>query len=119
MTFVYDWEIRGLIDQETGDRILFERVLPESATYVCQLVCRDKQVPFRATLTWDGASSPRAIWCVEHLGKNLLGQVTIVLTPECRESVEDTITRALLSYSATRGPEHAGASVQFPYSTEK
>ncbi|MFN7735688.1 MAG: hypothetical protein ACK5O8_06200 [Pirellula sp.] len=113
MPFVYDIKIRGLIDRETGDRLLFERVLPESATHVSYLVCRGQQVPFLATLTWDSTNPPRAVWCVEHLGKNLLGQVSIVLTPEFREIVEDTITRALLSHSADHGPEFDGARVQF------
>jgi hypothetical protein len=118
MTFVYDWNMRGLIDEETGDRLVFERVLPASATYVCHLVCRDQQVPFLATLTWEGSSPARAVWCVEQLGKNLLGQVIISLSPEFREIVEQTLTRALLSYSAHRGPEHAGASVRLQHCTD-
>jgi hypothetical protein len=113
MSFVYDWKLKGLVDSETGDKLLFERILPESATYVSHLICNEQDVPFRATLTWEGSSPPRAVWCVEHLGKNLLGRATVTLAPEFRDIVKDTITRALLDYSASRGSEHEGAKVRF------
>jgi hypothetical protein len=112
MGFIYDWTIKAMVDTETGDRLIFDRVLPEGATYVCRMIFNHQEVPFRATLTWEGSSPPKAMWLIEHLGKNLLGQLTVVLDPQSRINAIGKITAALLSYSDSLGAEFAEASIR-------
>jgi hypothetical protein len=101
-----------MFDSESGDSVIFDRILPEGGIHVCRLVHGDQVIPFRATLTWENVNPPRAVWSVEHLGKNLLGELTVSLDPVERQDIVSKINDALLSYSARNGPEFEGALVR-------
>jgi hypothetical protein len=112
VVFKYDLASRRMFDNESGDSLIFDRILPEDGIHVCRLVHGDKVIPFRATLTWEGVKPPRAVWLVEYLGKNLLGVLTVNLDPVERQDVILKINDALLSYSARNGTEFEGALVR-------
>jgi hypothetical protein len=112
MTFKYDQKNRQMLDDVSGDSLVFERKLPEGSTHVCHFMCKDLVVPFCATLTWESVDPPRAVWWIDYLGKNLLGEIKVHMTAAQREAVISRITEALLIFSAERGQEFEGVCIR-------
>lgn len=112
MAFIYDQAGRRMLDDASGEYLIFDRILPEDATYVLRFVSGEQTIPLRSRLTWDRSNPPHAVWQIENFGKDLMGQETVKLDPDARKRTSDRIKEALLSYSAGRGPEFQGAIVR-------
>lgn len=102
-----------MIDSASGNALIFERILPEDGVNVCRFRHGEQDVPFLARLTWEQSKPPRAVWLVEHIGKNLLGILSIDVTRIDMTYVRENIELLLVNYSRRLGVEFDGVSVRF------
>jgi hypothetical protein len=91
MPFVYDIKIRGLIDRETGDRLLFERVLPESATLSPTLFAEVSKYPFLQRL--------RGIARTRHMQSGVLNTLGKTCSDKCQSCLRRNFAKSLRTRS--------------------